>query len=346
MKSAIPKVLHAIAGRSLLGHAIAAARGLAPDHLAVVVRHCRELVAEHVRHVAPDALIADQDEVKGTGRAAECGLERLPEGLSGTVVVTYGDVPMLTTATLAELVAQHESGGYGATVMSAHVPDPHGYGRILRDAGGAVTGIVEHKDATAEQAAITEINSGIYAFDAELLRSALAEVGTGNAQGEKYLTDVLAIARSRGRGVSAYVTTDLWQTEGVNDRVQLAALGAEFNRRICREHMRAGVTIADPASTWIDVGVSIGADTTIRPGTQLLGATTIGAGAVVGPEVTLRDCEVGERARIRRTEADAAVVGAAAAVGPYVRLRAGAQVGPGQVVPSFTEVSATGQEEA
>lgn len=337
MKSAVPKVLHRICGRTLLGHAIRAAEGLSPAHLAVVVRHQRELVAGHVAEVAPTAIVADQDEIKGTGRATECGLDRLPADLAGTVVVTYGDVPMLDSPTLAALVASHEEGGNAVTVMTAHVPDPHGYGRILRDANGEVEGIVEQKDATDEQAAITEINSGIYAFDGQLLREALSQVGTDNAQGEKYLTDVLGIARRLGRRVAAYVTDDLWQTEGVNDRVQLARMGAEMNRRVCEKWMREGVTVVDPATTWIDSEVTVGADTTLQPGVQLLGATTVGGNAVVGPDVTVRDSEIGDGVRLTRCDVDTAKVQAAAKVGPYVHLRAGTVVGEGAVIEAFVE---------
>ncbi|MDO5699562.1 MAG: bifunctional UDP-N-acetylglucosamine diphosphorylase/glucosamine-1-phosphate N-acetyltransferase GlmU [Dermatophilus congolensis] len=335
MKSAVPKVLHPIAGRSLLEHAIRAAEQLDPEHLAVVVRHKRELVAAHIAQVAPTAVVADQDEVKGTGRAAECGLEMLPADLTGTVVVTYGDVPMLTTETLDALCKAHAEGGNAVTVMTAHVPDPHGYGRIVRDADGQVAAIVEQKDATEEQRAITEINSGIYAFDGALLREALAQVGTDNAQGEKYLTDVLAIARGLGRTVAAFATDDLWQTEGVNDRIQLSRMGAELNRRLCEQWMRAGVTIIDPASTWIDSDVSIGADTTIHPDTQLRGATTIGADTVIGPDVTLIDSEVGDGARVWRTDGEAVEVGPGAKVGPYVHLRPNTTVGEGAVVEGF-----------
>ena len=337
MKSAIPKVLHAIGGRSLLGHAIEAARGLNPEHLAVVVRHERDRVAAHVAQVAPDAVIADQDEVKGTGRAAECGLDALPTALSGTVLVTYGDVPLLASATLAAMVAEHEAHACAATVITAHVPDPTGYGRILRDADGAVAGIVEQKDATPQQREITEINSGIYAFDGALLRDALAQVGTDNAQGEKYLTDVLGIARSRGLGVRAHLIDDLWQTEGVNDRVQLARLGAELNRRVVEGHMRAGVTVVDPNTTWIDTDVTIGRDTLIQPNCQLLGATTIGAEARIGPDCTLESCEVGDGAEVRRAEAHHAVIGTGATVGPYSYLRPGTVLDAKGKIGGFVE---------
>ena len=337
MKSATPKVLHRIAGRTLVGHAIAAAREAQPEHLAVVVRHERDLVATHVAEVDPKAVIADQDDVKGTGRAVQCALDVLPADLDGTVLVTYGDVPLLSGSTLHALVDHHSASGSAVTVITANLANPTGYGRILRGADDSVEGIVEHKDATQEQLAITEINSGIYAFDAQVLRDALEHVTTDNSQGEKYLTDVLAIARSAGRRVAAHLIDDLWQTEGVNDRVQLARLGKELNRRITEKWMREGVTIVDPDTTWIDADVAIGRDATILPGTQLLGATTIGADAVIGPDSTLEDTEVGERATISRTESRLAVVGADATVGPFSYLRPGTELGAKGKIGGFVE---------
>lgn len=208
MRSRTPKVLHAICGRSLLMHAVTAASGLAPQELVVVVRHQRELVAEHLAENAPHAVIADQDAVPGTGRAVQCGLEHVT-AVEGTVLVTYGDVPLLDTATLSGLVAEHEGAGNAVTVLTARIPDPTGYGRILRGGDGTdaeVLGIIEHKDATEDQRAIDEVNSGIYAFDLAVLRSALDRITTDNAQGEMYLTDVLAIARAGGGSVRAVVT--------------------------------------------------------------------------------------------------------------------------------------------
>jgi bifunctional UDP-N-acetylglucosamine pyrophosphorylase/glucosamine-1-phosphate N-acetyltransferase len=337
MKSATPKVLHRIAGRTLVGHAIAAAREAEPEHLAVVVRHERDLVATHVAEVDPKAVIADQDDVKGTGRAVQCALDVLPADLDGTVLVTYGDVPLLAGSTLHALVDHHSASGSAVTVITANLANPTGYGRILRGADDSVEGIVEHKDATPDQLAITEINSGIYAFDAQVLRDALEHVTTDNSQGEKYLTDVLAIARAAGRRVAAHLIDDLWQTEGVNDRVQLARLGKELNRRITEKWMREGVTIVDPESTWIDADVAIGRDATILPGTQLLGATTIGDDAVIGPDSTLEDTEVGERATISRTESRLAVVGADATVGPFSYLRPGTELGAKGKIGGFVE---------
>jgi bifunctional UDP-N-acetylglucosamine pyrophosphorylase/glucosamine-1-phosphate N-acetyltransferase len=340
MRSAVPKVLHPIGGRSLLGHALDAAAGLDPEHLVVVVRHARDEVEAHVRQVAPSAVVADQDDVKGTGRAVQCGLQALgtlTSTLTGTVVVTYGDVPLLQAATLRELLAQHEDAGNAVTVLTAGVDDPTGYGRVVRAPDGTVAAIVEHRDADAGQLAITEINSGIYAFDAGVLAQALEQVTTGNAQGEMYLTDVLAIARAEGGRVAAHVTDDVWQTEGVNDRVQLARLGAELNRRVVEGWMRAGVTVVDPATTWVDVQARFEPDVTVLPGTQLLGATSVATGAVVGPDSTLRDVQVGARALVERTHGSGAVVGADTYVGPFAYLRPGTRLGDGGKIGTFVE---------
>ncbi len=337
MKSATPKVLHHIGGTTLLGHAVRAARRTGAEYVEVVVRHERDRVVEFCTAFDDGLVIADQDEVKGTGRAVECGLDALPADLTGTVLVTYGDVPLLTGETLVALVAEHEAAGSAVSIITADLADPTGYGRVVRDPAGRVERVVEQKDASADELAITEINSGIYAFDAALLRTALAEVGTDNAQGEKYLTDVVAIARGHDQEVRAHVVDDALETEGVNDRVQLAALGRELNRRVCERHMRAGVTIVDPATTWIDVDVSIGRDTTLLPGTQLLGATSIGSEAVIGPEVTLTDTEVGDGAEVQRAVARLAVVGPGATVGPYSYLRPGTRLGARGKIGGFVE---------
>lgn len=335
MKSARPKVLHRIGGRSLVEHAMAAARGTEPAYLAVVVRHQRDVVAEHVLAYDPEALVCDQDEIKGTGRAVECALFVLPDDLSGTILVTYGDVPLLTTQTLDELLAAHAGAGNTVTVLTAAVEDPTGYGRIVRDEAGEVQAIVEHKDATDAQRAITEINSGIFAFDAALLRAALGQVGTNNVQGEKYLTDVVAIARAGSHRVGALLLADTWQTEGVNDKVQLATLGAELNRRTLADLMRAGAIVVDPATTLVEATVSVGEDTMILPGTQLLGATSIGRDCVIGPEVTIADTEIGDGARVVRSQVQLSEIGAGASVGPYAVLKPASRVAPGEATGSF-----------
>ncbi|WP_231391831.1 bifunctional UDP-N-acetylglucosamine diphosphorylase/glucosamine-1-phosphate N-acetyltransferase GlmU [Arthrobacter sp. 35W] len=339
MKSRTPKILHEIGGTSMVGHALAAARGLDPERLAVVVRHERDLVAAHLATLDGSAVIVDQDEVPGTGRAVQAALDALDAEapVAGTVVVTYGDVPLLTTELLKELVASHEEQGNAVTVLTAVLEDAAGYGRILREADGTVAGIREHKDASDAERQIREINSGIYAFDAEVLRSSLGQVTVNNAQGEMYLTDVLSIARTGGGRVAAVVTTDRWQVEGANDRVQLAALGAEHNRRTVERWMRAGVSVIDPATTWIDSTVVLDEDVTILPGTQLHGSTTVARDAVVGPDSTLTDVQIGEGAHVTRTHGSGTIIGEGASVGPFTYLRAGTVLGADGKIGAFYE---------
>lgn len=340
MKSDTPKVLHELAGRTLVGHAVAAAELLEPEHLTVVVGHGRDLVSAHLADVAPQVTTAVQDRQLGTGHAVGCALAALPE-LDGVIVVTYGDVPLLTGQTLRDLVDRHVADGNGVTVLTAEVADPSGYGRIVRDRDGEVRGIVEHKDASAEVLAVREINSGIYAFDADVLRTGLKQLTTDNSQGELYLTDVLSIARTDGRRVGAHETADSWQTEGVNDRVQLAALHRELNRRITEDWMRAGVTIVDPATTWIDVTVQLGRDVVVRPGVQLHGTTAIAERAVIGPDSTLTDTQVGAGASVVRTHALGAAIGADATVGPFTYLRPGTQLGVKAKAGAYVELKAS-----
>ncbi|MBO3725118.1 NTP transferase domain-containing protein [Actinomyces bowdenii] len=293
MRSATPKVLHTIGGRSLVDHAMTAARGLGPRNLVVVVRHERDAVIKHLAEVAPDALPADQDEIPGTGRAVACGLAALPEDLTGPVVVTSGDVPLLDTATLRALLAQHLERGDAVTLLTTVLDDPSGYGRVIRDdRGEAVAAVVEHRDATAEQLAVREINAGVYVFDAAHLRQALTRLGSDNDQGEVYLTDVVALAHREGRSTSALEVEDHWLVEGCNDRAQLAELGAELNRRILRSWMERGVGVVDPASTWVDVTVELGGDVALEQGALLRGTTVVGEGARVGAYAILTDAEI------------------------------------------------------
>lgn len=292
MRSATPKVLHKIGGRSLLAHAVTAARGLHPEHLVVVVRHERDVVVAHLAAVAPDALVADQDDIPGTGRAVACGLAALPHDLTGPVVVTSGDVPLLDTATLEALVAQHVERGDAVTLLTTVLQDPTGYGRVVREADGTVAAVVEQRDATAAQRAITEINAGVYVFDAAHLRAALEGLGTDNDQGEVYLTDVVAHARAAGLATSALVATDHWLVEGCNDRAQLAALGAELNRRVLARWMEAGVGVVDPASTWVDVTAELAQDVTLEQGVLVRGTTRIGRGTRVGAYAILTDVDI------------------------------------------------------
>lgn len=342
MKSVnLPKVLHPMCGRSLVGHVMAASRELDPEHLVVVVGHMREKITEHVAAVDAGARCVVQEQRNGTGHAVRVALEALSvEGVSfaGTVVVTCGDTPLLTAGTLQALVAAHRVDANAVTVLTAAVPDPSGYGRIVREADGSVAAIVEHKDAGPEQLAIDEVNSGVYAFDGKLLIEALGQVGTNNSQGEEYLTDVLGVLRSAGHRVGARLVADHREILGINDRVQLAAARRILNDRLLEAAMRAGVTVVDPASTWLDVQVAVEPDAVVHPNSQLLGATRLGAGAEVGPNCTLRDTVVGEQARVVNTTAESAEIGAGASVGPYAYLRPGTRLGPNAKAGTYVEM--------
>ena len=342
MKSRRAKVLHEVAGRSMLEHALNAVAGVGASTTVTVVGHQREQVTAAVEALDQNVVLAVQEQMRGTGDAVAVALDALDgkiDGqISGTVLITYADVPLLESATLAALLDEHRGAGRAVTILSAEVPDPTGYGRILRDAGGNVQAIREHKDATDVERAVTEINSGILAVDAEFLARAVRALDDSNAQGELYLTDIVSAAVGEGLPVGAHVLADVWQTEGVNDRRQLAELGRELNRRLVEHWMSEGVTIVDPATTWIDSMVSIGPDTTIHPGTQLLGATTIGEGATIGPDTTLTNLEVGDDASIVRTHATDAVVGVGATVGPFAYLRPGAVIEAGAKVGTFVEI--------
>ncbi|MDO4255079.1 MAG: bifunctional UDP-N-acetylglucosamine diphosphorylase/glucosamine-1-phosphate N-acetyltransferase GlmU [Kocuria sp.] len=339
MKSKLPKIMHEIGGRSMVGHSLVAARTLQPQRLAVVVRHDRDRVAQHVLDMDPQALIADQSEIPGTGSAVLAGLQKLDEQqpLEGTVVVTYGDVPLLTADTLHDLVAHHDSRGNAVTVLTAHHPDPAKYGRILRDVDGNFADIREFKDATEQERAVTEINSGIFAFNAAVLRDSLAQVDTNNAQGEMYLTDVPKLARAAGGTVDALVMDDYMELEGANDRVQLAELGAYLRQRVAEAHMRNGVTIIDPSTTWIGADVAIAPDAVIHPNTQLHGTTSIGEDAVIGPDTTLTNVRVGRGATVVRTHGSDSRIGDSATVGPFSYLRPGTDLGHEGKIGAFVE---------
>ena len=336
MRSKTPKVLHQVAGRSMVGHVLAAVRALEPGRVVAVVGHQRELVGPHVEQALPGVVLAVQEEQLGTGHALRVAVDAVGT-TSGTVVVAYGDTPLLTGESLRVFAEEHEAAQRAVSILSGVADDPFGYGRIIRDADGDVLAIVEEKDADADQREIREINSGIYALDAAFLVDALPRIGNDNAKGEYYLTDVVHLAREAGLTVGAHVLADVRQTEGANDRVQLAELGAELNRRILERWMRAGVTVLDPATTWVDADVVLAPDVTLLPGTQLLGATVVAEDAVLGPDTTLKDCEVGAGARIVRTHGELAVVAAGATVGPFSYLRPGTDLGAGGKIGAFVE---------
>ena len=326
MKSQIPKVLHPICGASMLGHVLAAARELDPAELIVVVGQGRRQVAGHLAEHAPDAQVVVQHRQGGTGHAVRVVTETAGLG-QGTVVVTYGDTPLLSGSTLAALVREHAAQHAAATALTTVLADPAGYGRILRDDRGAFTEIVEEADANAEQRAVTEINSGVYAFESSLLADSVKRLPTDNAKGEEYLTDVVAILRAEGHRVATVTTPDSDEVCGVNDRVQLAHARRILNARILETWMRAGVTIVDPLTTFIDTSVALGQDVEIGPGTQLAGGTVVGTGAQVGPGCLLRDTVVGEGATFSH------VVGISARIGPGVTVEPFTYLPPGTELP-------------
>ena len=340
MKSKTMKVLHPIAGRSMIGHVLTAAQALEPSQIVAVVGHQREQVGPHVQDLVPDAVLAVQETQEGTGHAVRIAWESLQAhggSAGGTVLVAYGDTPLLEGESLRAFADFHRSNDAAVSILTGLVDEPFGYGRIVRGDDDGVEAIVEEKDATPDQAAIREINSGILAIDADFLEAALPRISDDNAKGEYYLTDVVALARQDGRTVAAYPLDDVLQTEGANDRAQLSALAKEKNRRILTHWMKEGVTVLDPDTTWVDADVKLARDVTVLPGVQLLGATVVGEDAVIGPDSTLKDVEVGEGARVVRTHAELAVIGAGANVGPFSYLRPGTDLGAGGKIGGFVE---------
>src|SRR6476469_559956 len=325
MKSKTMKVLHPVAGRSMIGHVLNAVQAMEPARIVAVVGNQRDQVGPHIQALAPDALLAVLEALPGGGAHA------------GTVLVAYGDTPLLEAESLLAFAQEHEAAQRAVSILSGVVVNPFGYGRVVRNDEGDVEAIVEEKDATPQQREIREINSGILAFDAGFLTTALPRIGNDNAKGEYYLTDAIGIAREDGLTVGAHAIEDVRQTEGVNDRVQLAEMGREMNRRIVTRWMREGVTVMDPATTWLDADVVLAPDVTILPGTQLLGATVVAEDAVVGPDCTLKDCEIGAGARVIRTHGELAVVGAGAHVGPFAYLRPGTSLGARGKIGAFVE---------
>ncbi|GAB2925797.1 bifunctional UDP-N-acetylglucosamine diphosphorylase/glucosamine-1-phosphate N-acetyltransferase GlmU [Micromonospora polyrhachis] len=337
MKSALPKVLHPLLGRTLVGHVLAAAAPLAAERTLVVVGHGADQVAAHLSEVAPQATPVRQTEQLGTGHAVRIALDAVAD-LAGTVVVLNGDVPLLRAETVTALVETHEAAGAAATVLAAEVADPTGLGRIIRDPAGHLEQIVEERDATSAQRAVREINAGIYAFDAALLRDALSKISTDNDQGEEYLTDVFGLLVAAGEAVAVHVAAEATETLGCNDRVELAALRRLLRDRVNEGWLRSGVTLLDPMTTWIDVTVTLDRDAVVDQNTQLRGATTVGAAAAVGPDVTLIDTTVGAGAVVLRSHAVGAEIGPQASVGPYAYLRPAARLADKAKVGTFVEV--------
>ena len=336
MKSSTPKVLHPISGRSLVGHVIHAVSALSPKQVRVVVGAGREQVEAHLSEVAPHVTTVFQEKRGGTGHATQLALAGMTP--TGTILVLAGDTPMLTGSSLAQLLEQHHAGGFTASVLTAEHPDPTGYGRIIRGDDDSLLRIVEERDADDVQRDILEVNSGVYAFDAIKLAGAIGKLKNDNSQGELYLTDVIEILRNEGGKIAAVLIDDFIEILGVNDRVQLAESAALLRDRINEDLMRAGVTIVDPLSTWVDSTATVANDVVLMPGTAISGKTTVATGAVIGPRTTLVDCTVGAGAHVIESRATDAVIGEAANVGPYSFLRPGTKLLPHSKVGAYVEM--------
>jgi bifunctional UDP-N-acetylglucosamine pyrophosphorylase/glucosamine-1-phosphate N-acetyltransferase len=334
MRSALPKVLHPLCGRPLILWSVAAAQAAGAGKV-VVVDNPRRRLEDRL----PDGVaLAVQEEPKGTGDAVAAARQHIG---AETVLVVNGDVPLITPEALRELVEAHEAGGAAGTVATMELEDPSGYGRIVRDRDGNVERVVETKregDATPEQLAIREVNTGVYAFAGGALLEALESLRPDNAQGELYLPDVLPRLREEGHHVHGHVVTDSTIALGVNDRVDLARVQALAQRRINEDHMRAGVTIVDPASTLIDAGVTIGRDTVVEPYSSLKGATAIGADCAVGPCTTLIDTTLGDGVSVPHSYLVQAVVEDHGTIGPFAYLRPDAHLHPNAKAGAFVEI--------
>lgn len=329
MRTALPKMLNEVCGRAMLGHVIAAARHLMPERMIVVVSDARGQVADYVREFAPEATIVVQERRGswGTGHAVRTAIEAVGV-IHGTVVVLFSDTPLLRGETLTELAGLHEATGAAVTVLTVHAPDPKGYGRILRDESGEVAGIVEEPDATPEQRALTEVSSGMFAFDGDLLADAVKRVPAARETGEEYLTEVPAILRADGHRVAGALCPDFDEVQGVNNQAQLAQARRILNGRLLAQAMAAGVTIVDPASTWVDVDVRLEPGARIAPNTQLEGRTTVAADATVGPGCLLRDTVVGAAAQVLHSVCVGAVIEPGVTVGPFAHLTGDGMIQP------------------
>ena len=334
MKSALPKVLHAVGGKSMLRHVMTAAEQAGAKRMLVVVGFGGDKVQAEIGAAAEFVLQAEQ---LGTGHAM-MQVQPVLAGFSGTILLLCGDTPLLTGQALLDLVAAHQQSGAAATVLTAMPADATGYGRILRDESGQVLGIVEQKDATAEQKQIGEINTGIYCFEAAPLFAALAGLTCNNAQGEYYLTDVLAILAQAGQQVGAVEVADFQETLGINSRLQLAEAEKILRQRKLVELMDSGVTVMDPASTFVDASVSVGEDTVLYPFTWLEGETTIGRDCRIGPNSRISDSQLGDAVTLHFSYAHECKIAGGVSVGPYVHLRPDTELSAGVKVGNFVEI--------
>jgi len=336
-RSSTAKVLHRAAGRTLLGHVLGSLRPLGLERVLVVVSPDGEDVEAEVAawdlQLPQVVTTVVQPEQHGTGDALDVALRALPEDIT-RVLVLPGDTPLLRPETLAALLAV--DAGVALGMLTTEVDDPDGYGRIIRDGAGAVVGVVEDRDADAQQRRVREINAGMYVMDRATVQPLVAALESDNAQGERYLTDVVAALVAIGAGAET-VHAPAAEVAGVNDRVQLADAAAVLRRRHLEQLMRSGVSVVDPAHTYVDVDVTVGAETVLMPGTILEGSTSIGSSAVIGPSSHLTDCTVGDGSVVHSTRALEAHIGDEVEVGPFAHLRPGTQLGTGARVGAFVQ---------
>lgn len=338
MRSALPKVLHPVNGRPMVDFVLAAGAALDPERLVAVVGHQGARVAAHLATWAPQAVVVEQVPQRGTGDAVAHGLTAVA-GEAGCVVVVSGDCPLVRGEELARLVARHQAEAAAVSLFTAEVAEPGGLGRIVRDAGGRFLRIVEAKDASEPERAICEINTGLYCFDLPFLRGALPKLSSDNAQGEFYLTDVVEMAVAEGRTVEAIPYPEAAEVMGVNSRMDLAAATAYARGRVNERLMAAGVTLIDPAATYVEAGVEVGQDTVLHPGVCLHGATRIGAGCEIGPCSVYRDAVLGDGVIDRgHSHLEGCTVAEAAQLGPFARLRPGTRVAREARVGNFVEI--------
>lgn len=336
MKSDLVKVMHGIGGSPMISWSVRAAKAAGAGRVALVTGHQAEKVAA-LFSADNSIILATQKEQLGTGHAALCAREAL-EGFNGTVLILCGDVPLLRHETLTAMLANHEKRSATLSVLTTHLDNPFGYGRIVKREGGRVSRIVEEKDASSEERAISEINSGIYCVASDFLFTALSGLKSDNAQGEQYLTDIVKIAAEQGQLCLAFPTDDPDEVMGINDRVQLAAAAAILRGRINRQLLLSGVTMIDPANTYIESGVLIGTDTVIYPNVHLSGNTAIGSGCLLEPGVTVRDCKIGAGVTIKTGSVLAeAEVGDHVSIGPMAHLRPGSILGKHVKIGNFVE---------
>jgi bifunctional UDP-N-acetylglucosamine pyrophosphorylase/glucosamine-1-phosphate N-acetyltransferase len=334
-RSSLPKPLHPLAGRPLLWHVLAAAAELKADRTVVVIGRGADEVRTAVSSFGLGPVeFAVQHEPRGTGDAAACALPLLPG--QGEVLVLYGDTPLVTPGTLRRLLDAHRAGGAAATMLTCEAADPAGYGRVLRGPDGTVVGVVEERDATGAQRAVTEINAGLYVLDRSLL-DALATLRADNDQGELYLPDLLPIALKEGGRVLT-VSAPMEEVQGVNDRAQLAGVGAVLRRRMLERLLEAGVTMVDPATVYVDADVEVGRDTVLEPLVFLEAGTRVGERCQIGPNARLVACTVADEATVTQAVGVQATIGPGAIVGPFAYLRPGADLGPRSKVGTYVEV--------